>query len=388
MICISTLSICLFCLLQLGFMYLVETRRRNARYGQEKYFRVLLLLAMASLTADFISSLRVYDGWLYPFVYGCNFVEITLNTLLIPFFYQYLCEQVPPRSLKVRQTLSAILWSITAVSIALTASSFANGLVFYHDEAGLYHRGPLFMLPMGLILGMMCLVEGYLLSHKTALDAHDFRALALFMLAPFVGWMLQALLPGLPFALLGVTFAALVVFTNIQNRNIDKDYLTGAFNRQTLDRVLQSHIASASSRGSFSAILLDIDDFKSINDRYGHYEGDAALITAVRALREAVACRDLIARYGGDEFCVLLDTDNPAVMDATCKRIRRRIADLTRDWKKPYAIRFSIGAAVYQPTPGNDAAAFFQQIDRYMYEEKRAHATGQPEDDLSVGAPA
>ena len=373
MIPLPCLTIALFCQLLLSFLWFAERRRRNAHLGRERYFQWMLALTFLALGANLLSSLPIRSGWLFWCIASGNALEMILCTLLIPLYYVYVCEQIPSQPTRAQANLRVLLWALAGLCVLMIATTAFTGVVFYYDPDGVYHRGTLFMVPMGLQMLMMCLVEGTLFARKNAMDARDFQALALFLVAPCIGWVLQSLRPGMPFALLGITFAALAVFTNIQNRNIDKDYLTGAFNRQTLDRYLRKKIEQTTEERSFAAILLDLDNFKAINDQFGHYEGDEALVGAVHVLREAVDRRDLVVRYGGDEFCIVLDTDQPAVVRETLRRIEGRMEHFTTLYRKPYQIRFSAGFAVYRKAYGQDPAAFFRMIDRRMYRNKHTH---------------
>lgn len=187
------------------------------------------------------------------------------------------------------------------------------------------------------------------------------------------GWVLQFLIYGLPFSLISATFAAQVVFINIQNRNMATDYLTGVFNRKELDKYMQDKIDNVTSNHSFSAIMVDIDDFKSINDRFGHYEGDIALTNTANILRSSVGHNDFIARYGGDEFCMIIDVDDPSDLEITIHRINSSLLDFNDNTKKPYKLSFSMGYEVYCQSTGNSTELFLQTIDQKMYDEKKSH---------------
>ena len=211
-----------------------------------------------------------------------------------------------------------------------------------------------------------------MLTQRRKIEAKYFKSLAFFLVAPLVGWALQCLIFGLPFSLLGITFAALVLFTDIQSRNMDKDYLTGAFNRQTLDCYLQQKIDGATLHRTFAAILLDIDEFKVINDSFGHYEGDIALVNAVKLLRDSVSPADFIARYGGDEFCIILENGSPNALENTVRRIEENLDRFNDSRNKPYRLGFSMGCAIYDPVQGARADAFYRVIDKKMYRMKRS----------------
>ena len=369
------LCICLYCMLQLGFITVMEIRRRSTKIKQKRYFLWMLAIALFSFVADIMSSLYVGPSWFFPYSVFGNYIEVILNTLLPPIFFQFICEQINGPDSKLMRRVSSVLWVMSAVNTAVVVSNAFTGLIFYYDSSRMYHRGPLFPYAMLLFLAMMAMIEGILIFQRKKIEVHSYRSLTTFLISPLIGWVLQALIFGLPFSLISITFAAQVVFTNRQNRNIDEDYLTGAFTRQSLDFCLHQKNNASPSHGSFTPILLDIDNFKSKHDRFGHYEGDMALIASVRVLRDSVGHKGFIARYGGDEFCIIIDSGDPKAAEETARRIFSRLSDFNQRSDKPYQLGFSMGCEVYQPSFGNSAEQFLKVLDRKMYEEKVAHRT-------------
>jgi diguanylate cyclase (GGDEF)-like protein len=219
---------------------------------------------------------------------------------------------------------------------------------------------------------MMVVVEIFLFCHRKKIETKYFRSLMFFLIAPLLGAGVQILKIGLPFTLMGISFAAFVLFVTIQSRNMDKDYLTGAFNRQTLDGYLQQKIDAATPKKTFAGILLDIDEFKGINDSFGHYEGDVALISAVKLLRDSVSPCDFIARYGGDEFCIILENGKQSAVENAVRRIEENLDRFNENHVKPYVLSFSMGCAIYDPLQGSRADAFYRVIDKEMYRMKRS----------------
>ncbi len=155
-----------------------------------------------------------------------------------------------------------------------------------------------------------------------------------------------------------------------QRRLIDEathDPLTGICNR----RAFQQRIRNESQRarrhsGGFSLVLLDIDDFKGVNDSYGHDVGDEVLIETTRRLRREVRTEDLLARVGGEEFAwILTDSRHDALLAA--ERARRAIANT------PFELvgEVTLSAGVASFNDAGDPATLFRQADRALYEAKR-----------------
>jgi diguanylate cyclase (GGDEF)-like protein len=146
------------------------------------------------------------------------------------------------------------------------------------------------------------------------------------------------------------------------------DPLTGLANRRSLLSRIDYEIARHSrSQGTFALIMLDLDGFKLLNDRFGHPTGDDLLRDVAGALRRAVRDQDTVARIGGDEFCVLApETDEPGT-DRLLSRINTAVARVTAGVD---ALAASAGAASF-PEDGTNPQAILQAADERLLAAKR-----------------
>jgi diguanylate cyclase (GGDEF)-like protein len=146
------------------------------------------------------------------------------------------------------------------------------------------------------------------------------------------------------------------------------DSLTGLHNRHVLEDTLAREVLRAHRSGRPSALLFcDIDHFKVVNDQWDHATGDRILQHVAAVIRQRLRRGDLAARFGGDEFVVLLpETDMDAAV-AVAKELRLRIAAASASW----SITVSIGVAD-TATSGSDGASLLAAADAAMYQAKRA----------------
>jgi two-component system cell cycle response regulator len=152
------------------------------------------------------------------------------------------------------------------------------------------------------------------------------------------------------------------------------DPLTGLFNRRYMERHLGTLVEKSAGRGkSLSVLILDIDFFKSINDRFGHDAGDDVLREFADRMRTCVRGIDLACRYGGEEFVVVMPDTDLSVATMVAERIRRRIAGEPfpiHRGERAIEVTISIGIAA-RTSPHDDATAILKRADEALYRAKR-----------------
>ena len=153
-------------------------------------------------------------------------------------------------------------------------------------------------------------------------------------------------------------------------RNAHTDALTGLGNRHWMRTMFEREVTRAlHSNKALCLMMIDVDEFKAFNDRYGHVAGDSVLVAVAEALREYLRPTDLVARFGGDEFAVLLPELQLKQARQTAERIRQQIAALSPP-SLATAVTVSIGLA--DRTPHDDVATLVQRADAAMYDAKEA----------------
>lgn len=156
------------------------------------------------------------------------------------------------------------------------------------------------------------------------------------------------------------------------------DALTGLPNRRVFAQRLEHALARARERGGRVAMLvIDLDDFKRVNDTHGHAAGDALLQFVAQRLQQCVRAGDTLARLGGDEFAAILpEVDDRASAQARAERLARAFDAGTEFLGQPLSIGASIGLALY-PDDGQDGTRLYAAADREMYASKLSERTGQ-----------
>ena len=151
------------------------------------------------------------------------------------------------------------------------------------------------------------------------------------------------------------------------------DALTGAYNRRGLFEVGQREINRARRVSRpLSAIMLDIDFFKQINDLHSHAVGDQILLGLAHLCQENLRDIDIFGRYGGDEFAILLPETDVNSANYVAQRLRRRVAEtpfMTQDSPISFTISMGIACTIGEIT---DLAVLLDSADSAMYEAKRA----------------
>ncbi|HYS02236.1 MAG TPA: diguanylate cyclase, partial [Candidatus Eisenbacteria bacterium] len=151
------------------------------------------------------------------------------------------------------------------------------------------------------------------------------------------------------------------------------DDLTGLANRRGFSLLCQHHFDLANRNHlQLRLLFIDVDRFKSINDTFGHQVGDRALADVATVLVQTFRKSDVIARVGGDEFCVLLTQGAAEGARISTERLRASLLAMNLTGDRPYQLSLSVGIGVYDPEQPTSFDELIKRADEAMYAEKSA----------------
>lgn len=360
----------IFCIFVIILIWVSRFRPSERRFLEYRLFMMLLDAAALLLISDALN--WYYDGrpGSATELVIANVVYFSIHTIVPYVWLLYADLRIfhdEERTIRLSLPLSplAIVCTVVALTTPLT------GALFSVDAAGVFHRGP-WITPLVLSnYAYLLIALALTVLNRRRIERRALLALLVFPLPPMIGGVLQTVFYGISLIWPGATLSLLTIYINAQNTKLNTDYLTGSYNRMQADLYLKQRVAHAATRGAFSGILIDIDNFKEINDHHGHPAGDAALQTVATLLRRAVRKDDFVARFGGDEFIILLEIPTQADLERSVERIRAAVrAHNDANRQTPERLGLSFGYDVYDPATGMTDGEFLRHIDSLMYKSK------------------
>ena len=168
-------------------------------------------------------------------------------------------------------------------------------------------------------------------------------------------------------------------------KQAERDSLTKLLNKETCRRHITEYLNSFGNGAYCAMMIIDLDNFKHINDHYGHMFGDTILLKAAQAIKTSFRERDIVARFGGDEFMVLMkDVSNQDLVEDRCQKMLNYFQELLDEENIKGVTGFSIGVSL-SPEHATTYEALFQCADNALYEVKKrgknSYAIFHPKED-------
>jgi diguanylate cyclase (GGDEF)-like protein len=366
----------------LDLYILANTGRSIARKGEYTWFYILIVIHMAYLLLNTLWTLSEYELVKIPRRVMLVICTVSLWTVTgcATAFFVFAVEK-----LNIQQLQSGagkwLRWLPAAFSTLMIVSAAWTEQVFYLDEKGSFVHGPMY-LPMLvsvslylLIIAAVSFVKMFREKTRFLRKANATLFVSVLIIIAFIvadGFLKKAsILPATIFSVI------VGIFITMQVANINSDALTGMNNRRKAEEYLSDRIRNVSEKKPVYLYMGDLNDFKKINDIYGHAVGDEALVLCSRALKQTIdRYGGFAARYGGDEFLLSWqpDKDTEADPDALTRDVNTFLQELSRD--KPYKLVMTAGH-VCCTNPKESLISYIRQADSMLYQRKRASSVGR-----------
>ncbi len=354
-------------------LYLLVCRQKNRECtrAEDKIYDGMVLINLLGAVLETISFLvdgkDIPGGRLLNYLSNslCFVCTVSIGLLWCLYVELYIYQNRKKIFRYVR--IIMIPWFVEIM--AVICNPFGSGIIFAVSENNIYQR------KSGVILGYITLIiyfaySIYLVycSDPRKLRLHFFPVLY-FVIPCLAGVVLQFAFYGITASFISVALALIFVQMQTYAENAYVDELSGLFNRRYLNGLFAKKESAA--RGSLHGIMMDINNFKCINDTFGHEAGDRAIRRMGEVLLESTPNGGIAFRYSGDEFIVLLPDADDAAVRSVLDEINNNLAQFNQSGTESFELSAAMGYTRFEL---NDTfETFKRKMDEEMYKEKRKY---------------
>lgn len=351
------------------FLLLYRIRISQTNQFDEKAYNFMLIvtfIATINETLSFIIDAR--PGFIFHILQYISNTISSASSGIIGYCWCLFVEYHIHRNFKRIKKKSRILAvPLIIATILIFINLLGTGIIFDISKENVYTRGPMnFIL---YIFVFVYYIESIYTVQKAKNDSIlvEFFPIYFFIIPCMIGTMIQGFFFGISTIWLCVAIAFIIVYIEIQISISFIDDLSGLYNRKYMNHYLDKLQNDKPKR--VYGFLMDINDFKTINDIYGHLKGDQAIIQFGKILQHSIDKDSVAIRMGGDEFVIfaILKSNEEAL--ALKKHIEQNVRQFNTNSTEPFHLSFSIGIAKYS---GN-IETFLSSMDDSMYEAKNMH---------------
>lgn len=351
------------------FLLLYRIRISQTNQFDEKAYNFMLIVAFIATINETLSFIiDAHPGFIFHILQYISNTISSASSGIIGYCWCLFVEYHIHRNFKRIKKKSRILAvPLIIATILIFINLLGTGIIFDISKENVYTRGPMnFIL---YIFVFVYYIESIYTVQKAKNDSIlvEFFPIYFFIIPCMIGTMIQGFFFGISTIWLCVAIAFIIVYIEIQISISFIDDLSGLYNRKYMNHYLDKLQNDKPKR--VYGFLMDINDFKTINDIYGHLKGDQAIIQFGKILQHSIDKDSVAIRMGGNEFVIfaILKSNEEAL--ALKKHIEQNVRQFNTNSTEPFHLSFSIGIAKYS---GN-IETFLSSMDDSMYEAKNMH---------------
>lgn len=358
-------------ILMMWFLLICRRKNRENLHTEDKIYDgmvVVNLLGALFETVTFLVDGRIFPGGRainHIFNSLCFIGTVSIGLLWVLYVDLRIYRNYKRTAKKIGIVM--IPWLVEVVIVV--CNLFGTGILFKITESNVYQRSS------GAVIGYVSLVIYFI--YSVFLVCHSKKEginLSFFPVEYFVGpcvagVFIQFFFYGITSSWVSVAIALTFVQMQSYAENLYTDELSGLYNRRYFNAVLAEK--EKLDRRSLHGIMMDLNDFKSINDNLGHNVGDHAICTMGNILFRSIPDSGMAIRYAGDEFIVLLLGVDKEATASTMKEINNKLSEFNDSGAEPFRLSVAMGCAEFEEE--DDAESFLTRMDERMYAEKRKY---------------
>ncbi len=325
---------------------------------------ILLIIEMAVFLISGISGRAVYISLMgLAILYHVLIPIVLFLTFMFVEFHFYAKPHKPLRYI----IPFGILF---IVNLVFSLLSLNRGFIFEISSNNRYNIGSGYIYYEMAVYLVFVIIFVYTVIHRKKINRSTFVPLALLILPLSVSIILTAFAGLIYVTWNALMISLLITYIYIQLQITATDYLTGLQNRRGYEYILFNLSKTKAHNENIIGIMIDLDHFKSVNDEYGHAVGDKALKVFSEILKRAVRKNDFVCRIGGDEFAVIIQSNEPDVDKIIINRIYSQLDEFNKEMPLGFKLSVSIGSDAYCEDKHHSIADYFEYLDKEMYRDK------------------
>jgi len=356
----------LYAFLLLGILLFVVIKKKDIYDYSRKLFYSMIIFNMVVLLVEILA--WAFDGIVSPAAVFANYL---FNILLILFepvmaalWLSYVDYKIYGSMSRLKKRIYYLHASLFAIALLLI--NIFEPIAFTIDDDNVYHRGSLLWLSLVFVLGLVLYTIVLSIKNRKQISDKMIAFIAVFALLPVLVSFIQLFVYGIILTWAVVALGVVFAYYLLEISGNSVDYLTKLQSRKKIEEIIRGLIER---NQDFVAIMVDLEYFKRINDKYGHKAGDEVLVHFSKVLNKAFGKQNYISRIGGDEFLIVLRNNGVETAEDYKKKIKTELRNY-KDLEVLQEVNFSFGYKTFTESSKITVDIIFDEVDTLMYQDK------------------
>lgn len=355
----------IFAIILLFALLLVIVFKQELNSTKGRIFRWIIVSTIIMLVLEMLSWVlnEIDTTTAYYLNFTFNFLFIAFNTVVVSLWASYVDFLIYEDETRLKRRL--MYFHPTIIILILSIINIFYPILFRINDGNVYERLQYIWISFGLTFIMYIYIFVMVLRNKRYLNNKVLIGVMVFLLLPIIAAFFQLLIYGLLLIWPATAVALIFSYLIFETTSSSRDFLTGAYTRMRAEEFI---INLLKKKKKFAVVMVDLDDFKVINDTFGHHVGDDMLVEMTSILKQVFNKDAIVSRYGGDEFLIVVEGATEGGMQLYRKHIQQLLINSNSMYAQEQ--KFSYGVAICNNFDAWNMESIITTADNNMYLDK------------------